>query len=450
MSRRSIKKSSFKAGMYLLETLTAGMYNEPMSIYREYIQNAVDSIDLASSRKNRRSLKVHITLDPIKRTIKIHDNGFGVPAKIAEKTLSNIGSSDKTGAGMRGFRGIGRLGGIAFSDKTIYRTKAKGEKTASVQVWDCKELRELLSDPKKSSISLQSVFNRITDFYQENSKRSSDSYFEVNMEGVSSFRSYNLDIHKVRNYLSQVAPVPFHPEDFSYAEMITNYLSENINSYGRYEIILNGEPIYKLYRDKVKVTKKGYDHIDDIKFFEINVKGKPISFGWYGQRRELIGAIAKGDPFSGIRIRVGDILLGDAHLLDGCFREPRFNSYLIGEIHVDHPQLIPNSRRDDFVDNEVKTLFYNAVEKKIGLPLSKEIRLRSRTYSNTKKSPTEQLLLNPCQKQSSLLPDTQKEHSLPPNHLPKNTPINNIINQLMRVCKNCQNLQTIIHSLTSG
>ena len=68
-------------------------------------------------------------------------------------------------------------------------------------------------------------------------------------------------------------------------------------------------------------------------------------------------------------------------MLDGCFREPRFNSYIIGEIHVDCPNLIPNSRRDDFVDNEMKTLFYNAVEREIGLPISKEIRHRSRKNS---------------------------------------------------------------------
>ena len=42
--------SNFKTGMYLFETLTAGMYNEPLSIYREYIQNSVDSIDLLKQK----------------------------------------------------------------------------------------------------------------------------------------------------------------------------------------------------------------------------------------------------------------------------------------------------------------------------------------------------------------------------------------------------------------
>ena len=76
MSRK--KRSSFKTGMYLLETLTAGMYNEPLSIYREYIQNAVDSIDLISSKKRKAKLKVDITLDPFNKSITIHDNGLGI------------------------------------------------------------------------------------------------------------------------------------------------------------------------------------------------------------------------------------------------------------------------------------------------------------------------------------------------------------------------------------
>lgn len=34
-------------GKFTLESLTTGMYSEPESCYREYIQNAVDSLDSA-------------------------------------------------------------------------------------------------------------------------------------------------------------------------------------------------------------------------------------------------------------------------------------------------------------------------------------------------------------------------------------------------------------------
>lgn len=34
-------------GKFTLETLTSGMYDRPKDLFREYIQNAVDSIDVA-------------------------------------------------------------------------------------------------------------------------------------------------------------------------------------------------------------------------------------------------------------------------------------------------------------------------------------------------------------------------------------------------------------------
>ena len=238
MGKKTGKKTYFKAGMYLLETLTAGMYNEPLSIYREYIQNAVDSIDLFNRENKRRKMKVNIDLNPFERSITISDNGAGIPARNAEQILSSIGISDKTDNGLRGFRGIGRLGGIAFSEKATYRTKAEGEKKESIQEWDCRKLREILSDSKNSAMSLEKVFKQTTTFSQGNSRCSTGSYFEVVLEGVSSFRNHIMDIERVRNYLGEVAPVPFNLDEFSYGREIDRYLSSKLSHYGTYEIMV--------------------------------------------------------------------------------------------------------------------------------------------------------------------------------------------------------------------
>ena len=40
-------KHELVIGKYTLESLTNGMYASPLDLYREYIQNAVDSIDTA-------------------------------------------------------------------------------------------------------------------------------------------------------------------------------------------------------------------------------------------------------------------------------------------------------------------------------------------------------------------------------------------------------------------
>ena len=422
------KRSAFKAGMYLLETLTAGMYNDPLAIYREYIQNAVDSIDLA---KRENSLSVKINIDPIKKKISFSDNGIGIPSETAESTLSSIGSSNKINKGMRGFRGIGRLGGLAFCDKTIFRTKARGEKIESVQEWDCKKLRQMLSNPKNKLKSLKKVFDETTNYYQKNSKTPQSSYFKVELERVTSFRNYIFDLKKVNDYLSKVAPAPFNLETFQYGNEITKCLEKNLESYSVYNIVLNGHQVYKPYKENVKTTTKGNDSIDKIQFFELKSEDENLGYGWYGVRKKLIGAIAKGEKSSGVRVRHGNILIGDDHLLDGCFRESRFNSYIVGEIHVTNPNLIPNSRRDDFIDNDTKTIFYNTIVKEIGLPLSKEIRLRSRIHSQEKE-------------------DKKNNNENPDKFRPNATiPKSEMEKILERSCENCPNLEKILSELNS-
>ena len=99
-------------GAQLLEVVTAGMYSDPRMILREYIQNAVDSLDAAEEKGviGPADGIVEIVLDGQTRKITIQDNGLGVPLKELSERLGSLGYSEKEGTGQRGFRGIGRLG----------------------------------------------------------------------------------------------------------------------------------------------------------------------------------------------------------------------------------------------------------------------------------------------------------------------------------------------------
>ncbi|CAD7766669.1 MAG: Histidine kinase-, DNA gyrase B-, and HSP90-likeATPase [Candidatus Argoarchaeum ethanivorans] len=439
MAQKRINKSKFKAGMYLLETLSSGMYNQPLSIYREYVQNAVDSID--KSRSYNSILKVDITLDPFKSTIIISDNGEGIKSGKAQEILSNIGLSDKVNDNYRGFRGIGRLGGIAFSEKVTFKTKAKGEKKESVQEWDCSKLKRIISDSTNSTMSLRQLFTETTNFFQKRVSKVAGSYFKIILEGVSSYRNDLFDIEKVRNYLSEVAPLPFDREQFSFGLEVDDFLEKNLNLYGKYNVFINGEQIFKPYQDQVRITKMGTDLIESVELFDIYIDGDQMGFGWYGKRKNLLGAINRSTKVSGIRIRRGNILIGDAHLMDACFRESRFNSYTIGEIHINTPNLIPNSRRDDFIDNDYKAKFYNEVERKLGFPLSKGIRIKSKLNSeivkkkkNFKEDNTEEICsFEKCQKYE--LREGQLEKSEIIGNIGKCEELLRLINKCVK-CKN--------------
>ena len=125
------------------------LYSEPKTIFREYVQNAYDSIVEAVEQGILHSIKdgmVYINIDQSNRIITIEDNGIGVPSKIAPKVLKSIGVSTKKHKERAGFMGIGRLVGGGYCKELIFETSAKGEKEVSRLTFDIPHIDELLND----------------------------------------------------------------------------------------------------------------------------------------------------------------------------------------------------------------------------------------------------------------------------------------------------------------
>ena len=66
-------------------------------------------------------------VDERRRTISIEDNATGIPQADFEKTLANIADSSKKIGTDKGFRGIGRLCGLAYCRELIFTSTAKDE-----------------------------------------------------------------------------------------------------------------------------------------------------------------------------------------------------------------------------------------------------------------------------------------------------------------------------------
>ena len=92
-------KDSIVVGKDILELLGTSMYVDPMTIYREYVQNAADAIDEA----RRIGLltppspgSVEIRIDPVGRVVRIRDNGVGVPGNDYRQTANFLWCQSKT------------------------------------------------------------------------------------------------------------------------------------------------------------------------------------------------------------------------------------------------------------------------------------------------------------------------------------------------------------------
>jgi hypothetical protein len=108
---------------------------------REYIQNGFDSVQRAIDE-----LKIlpdgdgliEIEMPADRKSLVIRDNGAGLAVKTAAATLTRVGASAKSHRRNAGFRSIGRLAGIVFSDTVIFTTKAQGEKEQTTVIFKAK------------------------------------------------------------------------------------------------------------------------------------------------------------------------------------------------------------------------------------------------------------------------------------------------------------------------
>src|SRR5216683_3775184 len=139
-------------GKDILELLSTSMYIDPMSMYREYIQNSADAVDLAQSAGLLHGPgRVEIRMDQSTRTVFIRDNGSGLGKEHFVQQLTALGGSKKRGTRARGFRGVGRLAGLAFCQELIFRSRQDGEGTIHELRWDSREVRSLLRSAENSS-----------------------------------------------------------------------------------------------------------------------------------------------------------------------------------------------------------------------------------------------------------------------------------------------------------
>ena len=128
-------------GKNILENLTTGMYADSKVIYREYVQNACDQIDKAVELGiiDREQAEVFISIKEDERFISVEDNATGVKEADFIAQLGDIANSDKKVGVDKGFRGIGRLCGLAYCKTLVFSTSYKGETKGSKMVFDAKK-----------------------------------------------------------------------------------------------------------------------------------------------------------------------------------------------------------------------------------------------------------------------------------------------------------------------
>jgi hypothetical protein len=340
-------------GKDVLELVSSAMYVDPMTIYREYLQNSADAIDQARSTgllAAGEQGQVTIDIDAATRSVRIRDNGVGLRWPAFTRRLTALGASAKRGTSARGFRGVGRLAGLGYVQELIFRSRAGGESRVSELRWDGLALRSAFRNADFSG-GVADLISRIVTARRVDAGSYPDRFFEVELKGIVRVRSDKLmSPTAIAEYLAQVAPVPFAPE-FKFGEKIKAALNDAVEL-ADLEVRITGleQPVYRPYRDSFTDNNR-VSTFEEVEIIEVpGMEGELAAITWL-LHHDYDGTIPSDSLVKGLRLRCGNMQVGANTLLEDLFPEPRFNGWSVGEVHVVDRRIVPNGRRDNFEQN---------------------------------------------------------------------------------------------------
>ena len=337
------KVSNVLIGRDILELVTIGLYNNPLAVYREYLQNSADAVQSVAGFAEG---CVDVIIDPSEMTVRIRDNGPGLSYDDALRDLVPIAYSRKQRGTDRGFRGIGRLSGLAFSESVSFLTRSRADQPVTQVKWNGSRLRRQPTGVSQTAFSIYESIEVST----HSGVGYPDHFFEVKLANVARHAaSLILNNDAVRNYLKETCPLPM-ATCFPFKTEVDR-LFDSAQRPLTLRVVIAGDdlPLERNHGPVLHFSNGRVERFVEFERFRIPTvdSNDDAAVGWLAHS-SYIGAIPKEGRVRGLRAREGNIQIGDEKLFDHLFPEERFNRWCVGEVHIVDPRIVPNARRDYF------------------------------------------------------------------------------------------------------
>lgn len=371
-------KKKITVGRSILETITVALYENPIILFREYVQNSLDAHNRAvdAGKPEIKDIHVTVTIDEAQRSIVIRDNGYGIESyALFEERMLSIGSSHSQADRTKyiGFRGIGRISGLPFCEKLTFRNKAVNSTEVHECTWLGKEYRDKLSSQSAGG-DLSTIIEEIVTVNKKNAEATDKNkhYFEVVLEGYNDDIDETLNDTNFKKKLIRMLPLQY-DNGFNSANTIMSryksFMNEDLMRF-MIPVKLNGESLCKDYDDSFILDS-------DIIFWEVRGKkkkdqslGDKIGLLWFTFAAHLKSH--KNDQYYGILTRSKNVLMGGndtfAQVADNSssyvttFREMvQSLQGIYGELLINSQHLSDNSRRDWFLPDEYSRDLNNVI-----------------------------------------------------------------------------------------
>lgn len=148
--------SSVGAG--ILSIITESLYDNPIVVFREYVQNSIDSIYRHTGDMDKYEIKIW----NVDNNLFFLDNGKGIDKEKFKEEMIKIGDSAKKKQRNLGYKGIGRLSGVPYCKELVFVNiydYASGK--AQIYTIDGKLYEEIKNEDKSSGLSFAELMGII-------------------------------------------------------------------------------------------------------------------------------------------------------------------------------------------------------------------------------------------------------------------------------------------------
>ena len=300
-------------GAGILNIITESLYDNPIVVFREYVQNSVDSIFRESHQDD---YEIKIWCDG--NDLCFLDNGRGIDTQKFNDEMIKIGDSSKKKTRNLGYKGIGRLSGVPYCKKLTF-INISNYASMEVQYYsiDGVKYEELRAKGEDKGIGFEEMMRIIGDSFSQKQKdliapyqdkihkyknllEKTNSGFLVILEDISTVLSNTIENEDFFENLQWLLPVDFDQDLYSSKDVelfkeFTERDNDNLPIISFCRIAFNDAPIYRpIKRDMLR------DYLCRNNF--------KYAIGFHTFNRSKI-VIDRKNIFTGIRIYIDNMLL---------------------------------------------------------------------------------------------------------------------------------------------
>lgn len=365
-------KNDIIIGRNLLETITSALYENPIILFREYVQNSLDAYNYAVKNEGKVQLNdfgVDIVIDEENRKITITDNGYGIYSdEEFEREMLSFGNSKKIDSSQFiGFRGIGRVSALPFCQELVFENKSENSAEVNYCIWQGEKYRTLLNSETTDNATFEQMVREIVEIKKTSYLGEKLHYFKVEIINYSYEIEEMLEHVDFEASLTQLLPIKY-SDSFTASQKIEerykSFMNEDLNDF-MCSVKLNGNELRKSYTDEKHVLES------DIIFREIREKssgnkkpGDKIGLMWFTFNKKIESPKGtKSDKDYGILVRSKNVLMGNNDTFAslcasskehvGTYRELTTTLRgVYGELLINSQNLKDNARREWFKTDE--------------------------------------------------------------------------------------------------